>query len=171
MYHILLAYIFFCPLSFHIYSFFSITLCLAFWLAASHWGGISLHWRIHTFVQMQDKHFFFYFFDQQNVFNFVFDRGKNGVIHFRDLTQLTAYLRDFKVNCLEEQQSVSLATFGTVWETRLQLVGESPCPFLALLQKGVEHIWPPGRYGRVAAMEVGGHEHEKYPICHNVLSH
>lgn len=59
--------------------------------------------------------------------------------------------------------------FGTVMKTRLQLAGMHPCPLFALLQGGVQHIWPPGQYGWVTAMEVGGHEHEKYPICHNVL--
>lgn len=63
-----------------------------------------------------------------------------------------------------------LAMFGIVSETRLQRAGVSPWPFAALLQGGVQHIWPPGRYGWVASMEVGGREHEKYPICHNVLS-
>lgn len=46
----------------------------------------------------------------------------------------------------------------------------SPCPFPALLQGGVQHIWPPGQNGWVAAIRVGGHEHKKYPICHDVLS-
>ena len=53
---------------------------------------------------------------------------------------------------------------------RLLRVGVSPCPFPALLQGGVQHIWPPGRYGWVAAIGVGGHEHKKYPICHDVPS-
>ncbi len=65
---------------------------------------------------------------------------------------------------------VTKAVFGITLETRLLQAGMSPCPFPALLQGGVLHIWPPGRYGWVAAIRVGGHEHEKCPICHNVLS-
>ena len=61
--------------------------------------------------------------------------------------------------------------FGDVLEMRLLRAGVSPCPFPALLQGGVQHIWPPGRYGCVAAIGVGGHERKKYPICHDVLSH
>jgi len=59
--------------------------------------------------------------------------------------------------------------FGIALETRLLQSGMSPCPFPAL-QGGVKHIWPPGLYGWVVAIRVGGHEHKKYPICHDVLS-
>lgn len=61
----------------------------------------------------------------------------------------------FNISCLQKQQC--LATFGTVMETRLQRVGLPPCPLFALLQGGALHICPPGQYGWVTAMEVGGH--------------
>ena len=60
--------------------------------------------------------------------------------------------------------------YHTVMKARLQLAGEPPCPLFAMLQGEVQHIWAPRQYGWITAMEVGGHEHENYPICHKVLS-